>query len=65
MRQGEDRYLVLATKAETAIYDAEVEIQRLNGSRVVVVVNFAPLIDHSGAIVGAVNSFHEKHLRAK
>ena len=55
---------VLAGKVP-GIYDAEVHIQRPDGSRVVVVVNIAPLIDDNGAIVGAVNSFHENPLRAK
>ena len=55
---------VLAGKVP-GIYDAEVHIQRPDGSRVVVVVNVAPLIDDNGAIVGAVNSFHESPARAK
>ena len=55
---------VLAGKVP-GIYDAEVHIQRPDGSRVVVVVNVAPLIDDNGAIVGAVNSFHESPVRAK
>ena len=55
---------VLAGKVP-GIYDAEVQIQRPDGSRVVVVVNVAPLIDDDGAIVGAVNSFHENPMGAK
>jgi PAS domain-containing protein len=54
---------VLAGKVP-GIYDAEVHIQRPDGSRVGVVVNIAPLIDDSGAIVGAVNSFRETPMRA-
>lgn len=54
---------VLAGKMP-GIYDAEVHIERPDGSRVVV-VNIAPLIDDTGAIVGVVNSFHEKPLRAR
>jgi PAS domain-containing protein len=47
------------------IYDAEVQIQRPDGSRVVVMVNVAPLIDDDSAIVGAVNSFRENRMGAK
>lgn len=49
---------VLAGKV-SGIYDAEVHIERPDGSRVIVIVNIAPLIDDSGDIVGAVNSFYE------
>ena len=55
---------VLAGKVP-GIYDAGVQIQRPDGSRVVVVVNVAPLVDDDGVIVGAVNSFHENPRRAK
>jgi PAS domain S-box-containing protein len=41
----------------------EVHVQRPDGSRVIVMVNIAPLIDDSGVIVGAVNSFFENPLR--
>jgi len=47
----------------SGVYDGEVHVQRPDGSRVVVVVNIAPLIDDSGVIVGAVNSFYENPLR--
>lgn len=50
---------VLAGNA-TGIYDAEVQVERPDGSRVVVIVNIAPLIDDNGVIVGAVNSFRQK-----
>ena len=53
---------VLAGKA-SGIYDAEVHVERPDGSRIVVIVNIAPLIDDNGVIVGAVNSFCENHLR--
>jgi PAS domain S-box-containing protein len=53
---------VLAGKV-TGVHDAEVHIQRPDGSRVIVIVNIAPLIDDNGAIVGAVNSFCENPLR--
>jgi|SRR5688572_4729540 hypothetical protein len=98
MRQGEDRYVVLALDATDerfcgsqmlyradgsymphdqcpmtdvlagkvpGIYDAELQIQRPDGSRVVVMVNVAPLIDDDVAIVGAVNSFQEIPLHSK
>ena len=42
------------------IYDADVLVQRPDGTRVLVVVNIAPLVDDNGVIVGAVNSFREK-----
>ena len=53
---------VLAGKV-SGVFDAEVHIERPDGSRVIVIVNIAPLIDDKGAIVGAVNSFCENPLR--
>ena len=53
---------VLAGKA-SGIYDAEVYIERPDRSRVIVIVNIAPLIDDKGVIVGAVSSFRENPLR--
>ena len=47
----------------SGVYDGEVHVQRPDGSRVVVIVNIAPLMDDGGAIVGAVNSFRENPLR--
>ena len=44
------------------VFDGEVHVERPDGSRVIVIVNIAPLIDDEGAIVGAVNSFSEKPL---
>jgi PAS domain-containing protein len=55
---------VLAGKV-TGIYDAEVHIERPDSSRVVVIVNIAPLVDDNGVIVGAVNSFCENPLRKR
>ena len=55
---------VLAGKV-SGIYDAEVHIERPDRSRVIVIVNIAPLVDDSGAIVGAVNSFCENPLRKR
>lgn len=54
---------VLAGKIP-GVFDAEVFIQRPNGSRIVVIVNIAPLVDDNGAIIGAINSFCEKPLRS-
>lgn len=42
----------------SGVHDAEVHIERPDGSRVVVIVNIAPLIDDSGTIVGAMSSFY-------
>ena len=53
---------VLAGKV-SGIYDAEDHIERPDRSRVVVIVNIAPLVDDKGVIVGAVNSFVENPLR--
>jgi PAS domain S-box-containing protein len=49
----------------SGVYDGEVHVERPDGSRVVVIVNIAPLMDHDGAIVGAVNSFRENPLRKR
>ena len=48
----------------SGVYNAEVHIKRENGTRVIVVVNIAPMIDDDGDIVGAVNSFYEVTDRA-
>ena len=53
---------VLAGKV-SGIYDAEVHVERPDRSRVIVIVNIAPLIDDNGKIVGAVNSFCENPFR--
>jgi PAS domain S-box-containing protein len=55
---------VLAGKV-SGIYDAEVHFERPDGSRVIVFLNVAPLVDDNGAIVGAVNSFCESRLRKR
>jgi PAS domain S-box-containing protein len=55
---------VLAGKV-AGIYDAEVHIQRPDGSRVVVIVNIAPLIDDNGIVAGAFCSFCENPLRKR
>ena len=55
---------VLLGKA-SGVFDGEVHVQRPDGSRIVVVVNIAPLVDDNGNIVGAVNSFRENPLRKR
>lgn len=55
---------VLAGKV-AGIYDAEVHIQRPDGSRIVVIVNIAPLIDDNGVVAGAFCSFCENPLRKR
>jgi PAS domain S-box-containing protein len=41
------------------IHDGEVHIERPDGSRVIVIVNIAPLKDERGEIVGAINCFYD------
>ena len=55
---------VLAGKV-AGVFDGEVHVQRPDGSRIVVMVNIAPLVDDAGNIVGAVNSFRENPLRKR
>ena len=52
---------VLAGKV-SAVFDAEAHIERPDGSRVMVIVNIAPLIDE-GVIVGALSSFYDASQR--
>jgi len=40
-------------------HDAEVHIERPDGSRIVVIVNIAPLRDERGEITGAINCFYD------
>jgi PAS domain S-box-containing protein len=40
-------------------HDAEVHIERPDGSRIVVIVNIAPLKDDRGEITGAINCFYD------
>ena len=49
----------------SGVHDAEMQIQRPDGTRVVVIVNIAPLIDDDKFIVGAVTSFREKPLQRR
>ena len=41
------------------IQNAEVHIERPEGSRVIVIVNIAPLTDAQGDIIGAINCFYD------
>ena len=41
------------------IRDGEVHIERPDGSRVIVIVNIAPLTDERGEITGAINCFYD------
>ena len=43
----------------SGVYNAEVRIQRPDGSGVIVVVNIAPLIDDEGNIAGAMSGFYD------
>jgi two-component system NarL family sensor kinase len=40
-------------------HDAEVHIERPDGSRIIVIVNIAPLTDDRGEITGAINCFYD------
>jgi signal transduction histidine kinase len=45
--------------------DAEVHIERPDGSRIIVIVNIAPLKDDRGKITGAINCFYDVTEREK
>ena len=47
------------------IHDGEVHIERPDGSRVIVIVNIAPLKDEHGEIIGAINCFYDMTERKK
>src|SRR5215475_12521271 len=47
------------------IRDGEVHIERPDGSRIVVIVNIAPLKDHRGEVIGAINCFYDVTERKK
>src|SRR5580765_1027085 len=40
------------------VHDAEVHIERPDGSRVIVIVNIAPVKDDQGEVTGAINCFY-------
>lgn len=41
------------------IHDGEVHIERPDGSRIIVIVNIAPLTDERGEVTGAINCFYD------
>jgi PAS domain S-box-containing protein len=41
------------------IHDGEVHIERPDGSRIIVIVNIAPLKDEQGEVIGAINCFYD------
>jgi PAS domain S-box-containing protein len=41
------------------VHDGEVLIERPDGSRVIVIVNIAPLTDDQGEVMGAINCFYD------
>src|SRR5215475_11075154 len=47
------------------IRDGEVQIERPDGSRIIVIVNIAPLKDHRGEVIGAINCFYDVTERKK
>jgi PAS domain S-box-containing protein len=47
------------------IHDGEVHIERPDGSRVIVIVNIAPLKDERGEVIGAINCFYDVTQRKK
>jgi signal transduction histidine kinase len=46
-------------------HDAEVHIERPDGSRIIVIVNIAPVKDDRGEIIGAINCFYDVTERKK
>jgi PAS domain S-box-containing protein len=49
----------------SGIQDGEVHIERPDGSRVIVIVNIAPLKDDRGEVIGAINCFYDVTERKK
>src|SRR4029077_14240318 len=49
--------VVAGTLAEA--HDAEVLIERPDGSRITVIVNIRPLKNHRGGVIGAINCFYD------
>jgi PAS domain-containing protein len=47
------------------VHDAEVRIERPDGSRIIVIVNIAPQIDERGDITGAINCFYDVTARKR
>ena len=55
----EDCPMASAVQAGTTTRNAELVMERPDGSRIVVLVNIRPLRDHRGHIQGAINSFQD------
>lgn len=51
--------------ARSSCTAAEVHIERPDGSRIIVIVNIAPLKDDRGEITGAINCFYDVTERKK
>lgn len=51
--------MAAAVVTGTAIRNAEVIVERPDGSRIVALVNISPLMDHEGKIQGAINCFQD------
>lgn len=49
----------------SGIHNGEVHIERPDGSRVIVIVNIAPLKDERGEVIGAINCFYDVTERKK
>jgi PAS domain S-box-containing protein len=49
----------------SGIHNAEVHIERPDGSRIIVIVNIAPLKDERGEVAGAINCFYDVTERKK
>jgi two-component system, chemotaxis family, CheB/CheR fusion protein len=47
------------------VHDAEVHIERPDGSRIIVIINIAPKLDGHGEITGAVNCFYDVTARKR
>lgn len=49
----------------SGVHDGEVHIERPDGSRIIVIVNIAPLKDERGEVIGAINCFYDVTERRK
>ena len=59
MRHEECPMVEVVHGTKTEVQDAEVVIQRPDGSRITVVVNIRALLDEHGKITGAINCFYD------
>lgn len=57
--QPEQSPMAKALSQGTEVRDEEIILERPDGSRVIVLVNIAPLRDETGALIGAVNVFQD------